>query len=281
MPRLADRPNRRHKSLGRGAANEPDRRPQIARAAAAKRDLGKLSRLDSRRLRLLPHGLHAEGDRRGVRDRHRSGIGRHLLDAGGTTDRSFRVRLARRAFRPPPRADGGHHSFLRVRACVGLRAIADDPAHPPLPVRDRDGRRVGPGRQPRHGEHSCEAARSRLGLAPERLSVGLFRRQPRLFPAVRHDRLARHVHGRRRPRPARAAHPNPREGKPGVRRPARQGRGEADRRAVPPLEDRALHDRADGRLQRVQPRHAGPLPDLPSAAASLRHAHSPAHSPQS
>ena len=47
--------------------------------------------------------------------------------------------------------------------------------------------------------------------------------------------------------------------------------GQPDRRAVPPLEDRALHDRADGRLQRVQPRHAGPLSDLPAAAASLRH----------
>ena len=114
--------------------------------------------------------------------------------------------------------------FSLFEFASGFAPIADQPARPPLPVRHRDGRRMGPRREPGHGIDPGEAARARLGPAPERLSVGLFRRQPRLFPAVRHDRLARHVHGRRRARAARPAHPHAREGKPGVRGAARQAR---------------------------------------------------------
>jgi MFS family permease len=40
-----------------------------AHPLAEERDLGELSRLDPRRLRFLPDGVHAEGDRRRVRHR--------------------------------------------------------------------------------------------------------------------------------------------------------------------------------------------------------------------
>ena len=95
---------------------------------------------------------------------------------------------------------------------------------PSLPVRDRDGRRMGPRRQPGDGVDPAEDARPRLRPPPERLSDRLFRRQPGLLPAVRPHRLARHVHGRRRPRLPRAADPHARRGKPGVRGPARASR---------------------------------------------------------
>ena len=117
-------------------------------------------------------------------------------DARRAPDRRVRLRLARRAFRSPAGADGRHHPFLGVRVRVGFRADPDQPACTALPLRDRHGRRMGPRREPGHGIDPAEASRARLRAAAERLSVGLFCRQPRLLPAVRPDRLARHVHDR-------------------------------------------------------------------------------------
>ena len=101
--------------------------------------------------------------------------------------RRLRLRLAGRTLRSPPGADGRHHRSSRFLE-FALRLRAD--ALPSLLVlRSLFGFAMG-------GEWGLgaslvmesdpgEAARPRLGPAPERLSVGLFRRQPRLLSAVR------------------------------------------------------------------------------------------------
>ena len=65
---------------------------------------------------------------------------------------------------------------------------------------------------------------------------------------------------------------------------ARRGkaaRSTRSRELVAQLEDRALPRRADDRVQLLQPRHAGPLSDLPPETAPLRHSHRSACSPRS
>ncbi len=163
-------------------------------------------------------------------------------------------------------------AFSVFSVAVRPSALADPAARHPHPVRLRHGRRVGNRRQPGHGIDPREASRAGLGPAPERLPVRLFHRQHRLFRLVRRHWLARHVLRRSRSRAPRPPHPDAREGKSGLRREEGKAARQSHRRAGPQLEDRALHDCADGGLQRVQPRHPGPLSDLPPGPASLRYA---------
>ena len=95
---------------------------------------------------------------------------------------------------------------------------------------------------------------------------------PALRPHVRrlHDRLAGDVPAQRPAGLRRAVHPQRRARIAGVR-------GVEGAREAPPVGDdlRAqgagrLHGRADDVLQSVQPRHAGPLSDLPAEAAQFR-----------
>ena len=121
-------------------------------------------------------------------------------------------------------------------------------------------------------------ARLRLGNPAMRLSERLPARLRRLRPALRphvrrlHVRLALAVPAQR---PARLHHPvHPRRGAgiAGVR-----ARAE-DRATGRPVGDdpvelgpRALFGRDDDGVQPVQPRHPGPLPDLPAEAAQVRY----------
>ena len=94
--------------------------------------------------------------------------------------------------------------------------------------------------------------------------------------AVRSHRLARHVHGRRAAGAAGAvscaARCRNRRCSSGAREAAARARLlDHDARRTGSLF--ALRRRADGRLQLLQPRHAGPLSDFPADAAAFRHAH--------
>ena len=83
--------------------------------------------------------------------RRQGGVAGCVPDARRAADRRFRLRLARRALRPPAGADGRHHPLLAFRVRLGLRADADELLRAPLPVRLRDGRRMGPRREPGDG----------------------------------------------------------------------------------------------------------------------------------
>ena len=111
---------------------------------------------------------------------------------------------------------------------------------------------------------------------PDRLPARLDRLRPALWPRDRrlYDRLARNVPAQHPARLRGAVHPlaacrN--------RRPSRRRRKSPSpacgTRCRRQLGIGALRRRADDVLQPVQPRHAGPLSDLPAEAAQLRSAH--------
>ena len=125
-------------------------------------------------------------------------------------------------------------------------------------------------------------ARLRLGPAAVGLSHRLPARLARL-PALPVHRLARDVLRRGRARPARPLHLPPRAGIAELQR-----RGGQDGRKHPggaevPLAARDLRHPADDGVQFLQPRHPGPLSDLPaeSSTISVRHGEHIAHHRQS
>ena len=219
---------------------------------------------------LLVFMLKAIADR--IRHRRQGGDRRDHPDARRAADRRVRVRLARRAFRPPPGADGRHHPLLAVRVRLRLRAVADQPARPPLPVRDRDGRRMGARRQPGDGDRSRRKLRGPVsGLLQSGYPSGYF--VASLVYFLLFDTIGWRGMFMVGVAPACSSCSSASTSRKArcSRRGAASRQRQPDRRARPPLEDRALHDRADGRVQRLQPRHPGPLSDLPPEAAPLRH----------
>ena len=86
-----------------------------------------------------------------------------------------------------------------------------------------------------------------------------------------HLRLARDVPAQRPARARRAVHPRARAGIAAIRRGSKGAQAEADRHFARQLGRRAIRGRADDVLQPVQPRHAGPLSDLPAKAARFDH----------
>ena len=222
----------------------------------------------------LPDGLHVLGDREGVRDRRQGRVAGRLPDPCRAADRRLRLRLAGRPFGRRPVLMVDIILFSLFEFASGFAPIADQPAGAALPVRDRDGRRMGARREPRSWNRSRRKLRGPVsGLLQSGYPSGYFVASLVYFLLFDTHRLARHVHGRRRAGAARPAHPHAREGKPGVRGAARQGSTSTRHGARAPLEDRALPRGADDRLQLLQPRHAGPLSDLPPEAAPLRHPH--------
>ena len=114
------------------------------------------------------------------------------------------------------------------------------------------------------------------GLLQSGYPSGYFARQPRLF-ACCSTRSAGAACSWSASLPALLVllHPPARAGMPGVRGAQRgtAARPIRSRRLRAPLEDRALPGRADDRVQLLQPRHAGPLSDLPPETAPFRHPH--------
>ena len=164
--------------------------------------------------------------------------------------------------------------FSIFELASGLRALAYQPARPALPVRDRDGRRMGPRREPGRWNRSRRKLRGPVsGLLQSGYPSGYFVASLVYFllfdtigwrgmfmvgvaPALLVLLIRIHV-----------------KESPVFEAQRAKAARQSVHRASALLEDRALHDRADGGVQRVQPRHAGPLSDLPPAAASLRYAH--------
>src|SRR5215472_1022456 len=81
------------------AGHELDRRFEVARTVATKRNMGELSWLDPRRVRLFPHGLHAHGDCERIRNRREGRLTGRVPYSCRAPYRRLRLRVARRAFR--------------------------------------------------------------------------------------------------------------------------------------------------------------------------------------
>src|SRR5207249_10141895 len=98
----------------------------------------------------------------------------------------------------------------------GVRAELHDVSRAPGPVRDRDGRRVGRGRVPGHGEGATPVSGRRVGFLATGVRAGLPARRPVLPRPVPALRLAAAVLHRWPARAARAVRAGARAGVGGV-----------------------------------------------------------------
>jgi hypothetical protein len=109
------------------------------------------------------------------------------------------------------------------------------------------------------------------------LSHRLFSGVDRLWPPVSIHRMARHVHGRRHPRACGLLYPTQRAGIAKLEQAgncrARQHAGDIEIALGP----RPIRRVPDDRVQLLQPRYAGPLPDLPGSATEADTAHGQHH----
>lgn len=230
--------------------------------------------LDGGRVRLLHRGPRLRG--------HRQGVPRLADDDGlpddGDADHAARRRDHLRTLGGPPGAAhpaaGRRQLLLRRRFPVRLLAELHRAAGPAPAVRHRNGRRAGARRGPGHGEDPREPARLLLGRAPARLlaglPAGLARRALVVGPG---PALALRAVGA--PGPAQPADPHPGQGVRGLGGDAGADAGHAvvAARRVPQSGGAAplrLPDPADDRLQLDEPRHAGPLPDVPEGPRQRR-----------
>ena len=194
---------------------------------------------------------------------------RDPADAGDAPDRRVHFRPRRRPLGPPADPDGRHPVVFGDRVRLRLLAQSDRADRAARALRRRDGRRMGRRRLADDGNHSAARARLRLRAAAIGLSGRLFHGLDRLWRAVSLYRLARHVHGRRDPGAAGALYPPQRSG---IAELEQAGRGRARQHAggaEGALAARDLCGGADDRVQFLQPRHAGYLPDLPAGAAQV------------
>ena len=244
-------------------------------AAQKKTVLAALPRLDARRLRFLPPDIPSQGHCEGVR---RRGAARRLCvvpDAGDALRRRLHLRPDRRPMGPQAGADARHRLLFGDRR--GGRLLAQPCGLPRAAhaVRRRHGRRMGVRLVAGDGIDPAAGARLRLRHSAERLSHRLPARGDRLRAALRthvrrlHGRVARDVFAQRAAGPGGAVHPQPRAGIARLRRGAEDPASRPMGIAQSELAIGDLRRRADDVLQPVQPRHAGPLPDLPAKAASV------------
>ncbi len=233
------------------------------RSPAASHRPGQLPRLDARCLRLLPVDLRHRQRRQRIPRCEQRGHLRPAADPDGAAAGRADLRPAGRPLRAAAGADAGRDPVLGVRTGHRLRTHARHAAGAALPVRHRDGRRMGHRRLAGDGVDPAQGARRGVGPAAERLPLRLLPRRAGELATGGPHRLARAVRGRRAAGAAGALHPPQGARVAGVAgAPARAGQARPGRGDARALEAGAVPDAADGRVQHVQPRLAGHVPHL-------------------